>query len=215
MALSQAALQKKKQKKQQKRKTTIANKNQKMIILEQTPFLQRGEIYQCWRMTKEPNEGIEQIIISRYIPTTDSVVVVGFLVDSYCLGVKNIFIREEDKYSFNDLLRKLSSAFDGEMRLVSSELAKKYILSAVEYAKSLGINPYHEYASAKMVFADVNASACNEAFVFGKDGKPLLIGGPNDSEKQLKLWLKALEQSCEIGGFDYILPVGGNSNYFE
>jgi hypothetical protein len=43
----------------------------------------------------------------------------------------------------------------------------------------------------------------------------LLIGGPNDSEKQLKLWLKALEQSCEIGGFDYILPVGGNSNYFE
>jgi hypothetical protein len=206
MALSQAAIQKKKQKKQQKRKAAVQSKLHKITQLQQTPLLQRGEIYECWVSPGILDDtGLGHVIFSRLIPATGGIIMVDFLVDVHCLGVKNTLVREESQYSYAQLLEVLRDGLGNDLEEVEPALAKKLVLDAVAYAQSLGIAPYVDYNRVKDVFADIDETACQTEFAFGCEGKPRLITGPNDTPKQIKTWLKSLSDSCGADGFHYMI----------
>jgi hypothetical protein len=46
-----------------------------------------------------------------------------------------------------------------------------------------------------------------ETFSFGKDGKPFLMSGPNDSRTRIRRILDTLVKHAGPDGFDYIIRV--------
>jgi hypothetical protein len=130
-----------------------------------------------------------------------------FLIDRYCLGVKDAFARILNRAEYDStLVRKVRSKFPTTD--VSPAKARKIVEAAVEYASGLGFPPPADYQVAKLIFGDIDAGECTEEFEFGKNGKPLFINGPNDTIERCNLIQKTLERTQGPGGFEFIIRLG-------
>ena len=134
-----------------------------------------------------------------------SLAIGGFLVDAYCLGVKDAFFRELDD---EDLDRFLNGArATAPLASVEPAYARKLLRDAAAYAQSLGLPPHADYAAVEPLFGDADAGACDVEFHFGHEGKPFYIPGPTESPTQIRQRLERLRRTLGDGGFDYIVPV--------
>ena len=150
--------------------------------------------------------------LSRQLP--NGLIAFGvFLVDRYCLGVKNALADVTSQSTYDqEIARKMRSEFTSKE--LPPAAARKLIESAVEYARSLGFSPHTDYHKAKLIFGDIDAGQCTEGFEFGKDDKPLFIAGPHDSPERCRQIMKTLTESCGQGGFDYLIPLTDPSKIF-
>ena len=203
MPLSPQALQKKRQKKQHKRSVKIKSRTSELGILSRQLTLQAGDIYDAWVSSHLEDTGIGQVIVSR--KSNHQIVMVGFLVDVYCLGVKSVLARQETPTSYPYLIKNIS--LSTPLTPIDAAYAKKLVLGAVSYAASVGIDPHADYYKYKSIFDDVDAAECLTKFNFGKDGKPFLIAGPHNSPTQIKMWIRNLQNKCGDGAFDYLIEV--------
>jgi hypothetical protein len=155
------------------------------------------------------DEGLGQILVSRNIPN-GTVGFAIFLVDVYCLGVKDAYAGIHSRLDYDEkVYDDMRSRF--EIISVKPEYVRKLIEGAVQYADSIGLPPHPDYRTAKLIFGDISAESCSEEFVYGKDGKPLFITGPNDDEFRCKHILKTINALCGPGNFHNILPVDETS----
>jgi hypothetical protein len=117
-----------------------------------------------------------------------------FLVDSFCLGVKNALyaIMEPDKYrvQMENFLHMSGEQFVPR----SPEYARKLVETATAYASELGFDPHPDYRMAKLIFGEVEASACEERFVFGRGDQPVYMPGPGDTPAIQRRVLQQLEK---------------------
>jgi hypothetical protein len=151
-------------------------------------------------------QGMGWVLLSRLLPN-GSVAAVVFLVDRYCLGVKNVIVEIMGRFTYDSkLLRQMLGRFESEE--VAPAKVRKFIEDAVAYAQKLGFSPHPDYQTAKLIFGDIDASACHETFEFGKDGKPFFISGPSDTPARSRQIYNTLLRSCGPGNFDYLLQVG-------
>lgn len=109
----------------------------------------------------------------------------SFLVDPYCLGVKDADWNIISEWEYDRTLRKNQSV--QALHKVAPEFLAKLVYGAVDYAQSIGFAPHPDYHHAKMLLAGIDPSICMETFTFGHDGKPLYINGPNDSLDRMKV----------------------------
>lgn len=152
--------------------------------------------------------GIGHVIIARF-KSGGRVEIGAFLVDTFCLGVKNAFYTQGTRDDLDDILSKIvQNADDLEER--SGAWGRKLVESAVQYAKNLGFSPHRDYKKAARVLGGTNAKDCQETFTFGRDGKPMFIPGQHQSEASCKLVISILTKKLGEDGFDYLLPVGGS-----
>ncbi|MFM9960516.1 MAG: hypothetical protein ACKV2Q_04750 [Planctomycetaceae bacterium] len=130
---------------------------------------------------------------------------VVFLLDVYCLGVKNVVARAEPDHV---AARWLTSLFErtGPWVDVSPEHVRKLVEGSIGYAMSLGLAPHHECAGALLIFGDLDSSRCSTEFTFGRDGKPLFIAGPHDNEARIYEILTTLKRTIGAEQMDYVLP---------
>lgn len=132
-----------------------------------------------------------------------------FLIDTYCLGIKDaFFIKDFDMESFR------SRNAEADMTTVSPEHALKLIFDATAYAKNIGFEPSSETGLCKLIFGNVDPTTCTEEFVFGRNGKPTYINGPNDSPEKQRSILATLEKLGQ-GNFDFILSDAGGPQYLS
>jgi len=165
-------------------------------------------ILHCWITDSVEKEGIGWVVLSRELPH-GSVAVVSFLVDRYCLGVKDVFAEILLRPAYDSkYLRKMTT--DMPSRNVAPAEARKLLEEAVAYARGIGLSPHPDYAKTMVLFGNVNAADSDARFEFGKDGKPLFIGGPNDSLERCKQIVAILSKTCGSGQFDYIVPLAGS-----
>jgi len=76
--------------------------------------------------------------------------VCGYLVDVYCLGVKDVLgPRVVDEPRLDGFTRSFFSAFDRPPLAAPIELAQHLVLGSVEYARSLGFEPAADFAAAR------------------------------------------------------------------
>ncbi|CAN5442637.1 hypothetical protein BH23VER1_BH23VER1_34980 [soil metagenome] len=151
-------------------------------------------------------DGIGEVVISRF-KVSGAAEIGVFLVDVYCLGVKNGFFTKCGPEEHEPLLDKV---FGGRERVaLSPACARKLVESSVAYAAKLGLPPHRDYKSASRVLGGINGEDCDTEFTFGKDGMPFYIQGPNDSPAFAERVLALLQQHCGEGKFHYIL--GGDS----
>lgn len=155
-----------------------------------------SELFKC---------GIGHVLVSRFKP--EGRVEVGvFLVDVYCLGVKNAFFTllhtsEYEERLLRDIFRQGSEA-------LSAACARKLVEDAVAYARALGIEPHRDYKQAARVFGGISTDECQSAFTFGKDGKPFYVQGPHDSPATAERIIKILHAKCGEGKFHYLMALG-------
>lgn len=139
--------------------------------------------------------------------TRNGAVASVFLIDMYCLGIKDaFFIKDFDMESFR------SRYAEAEMTTVSPEYALKLILDATAYAENIGFEPSSETGLCKLIFGNVDPTTCTEEFVFGRNGKPTYTNGPNDSPEKQRSILDTL-QKLGHGNFDFVLGDAGGPQY--
>ncbi|MEV7802762.1 helix-turn-helix domain-containing protein [Microbispora sp. NPDC088329] len=133
----------------------------------------------------------------------DKLSVCAYLVDVYCLGVKHT--RGPDVMSEVELHRFLPKWFRiyaHGWREAPLDLVRHLVFGAVDYARDLGFEPATDLAGA----ADhLGAWEDKSAIVFGKDGRPLYLAGPNEDVRHV---VKTLER--RVGpppNFDFFAPV--------
>ena len=145
--------------------------------------------------------GIGQLVFARRRPD-GRIACAIFLVDTYCLGVKNAFWRIMSEWEYDKMVRQVSSK--GTLKTVAPETLAKIVLESVAYAQSFGLPAHPDFRHARMLLAGIDAAKCTDIFHFGKDGKPFYINGPNDSPEKIKVIIQRLEAS----GGKFIVGMG-------
>lgn len=116
--------------------------------------------------------GLGTVVLSRTLPG-DRVAAAVLLVDVFALGVKNAFYRV---ISTAEYVGYLATVRNNETPVpIDPACLRKLVEGAVAYARSIGFAPHEEYADAAPLLGDIDPAACATEYVYGKDGKPLLI----------------------------------------
>ena len=168
-------------------------------------------ILHCCMREELWEKGIGEVLISRSLPN-GNVAFAVFLVDVYCLGVKDAYSGIRSRLEYEDTLygkiRRQS-----EIVSVKAEYARKLVEGAVQYAEAIGFSPHADYRVAKLIFGDISADSCTEQFVYGRDGKPFFIAGPYDDEYRCRHIVKTMESHCGPGGYHYLLPIDDPASF--
>lgn len=130
-----------------------------------------------------------------------------FLVDSYCLGVKdsNAMLRYNE-WEYSELLKHFK-----DLKKISYEEAHNRIYGAIEFAEEGGISPSRTWQTNQYFLEEDTDEIPLIEYPYGKDGKHLLVA---KSHLEASMYLPILK--ANLGdNFDYIIPYDNEENYDE
>jgi hypothetical protein len=168
-------------------------------------------ILHCWVMTALEDSGMGSVLLSRQ--SGGMVAVAVFLVDRYCLGVKDAFGEVLHRADYD---RRYVPRFQTEhpSRDIAPADARKLLEDAVAYARSIGLHPHADYVKVLPLFGDIDPAQGAATFDFGDRGKPHFIAGPYDSPERIRQILAILEHQCGPDGYYHTIPFG-EEDFFE
>ncbi len=207
MAINPQKRQKQLAKKKAKRKVSVKAKkivNTIGSFLSSHSTVETAPIHECFVPAGLFTVGIGTVFVSRKMPNGD-IRVGSFLLDVFCLGVKNAFFRGFSPYEYQQLHMDINQ--NEKLQPCSPAYVRKLVEDCVDYAKNIGMEAHPDYKEARKIFGDINPEECSEEFVFGKDGKPFYINGPNDTPEKINKIFKMLTKTCGKDGFDYLMEV--------
>lgn len=159
-------------------------------------------LFECMIDEGWQDRGLAQILISRRQPNNKLIFGV-YLVDIYCLGLKNTFCNAN--ISPEEYKRiKLSSFKDTVLIPCLPAKACRIIIGAIEYAKRLGFEPQKDFYLSKFILDGLPDTDCDFTLEFGREGKPFYIAGPDDDFKTI---IDTLRKSVGEGNFDFMAPL--------
>lgn len=202
MALSKKALQKKREKKKRKRQIK-AGAQSKVINTSGSHW----PIYECWVPEDLFENGIGQVVISRKSPE-NKIAFGAYLIDTYCLGVKNCFSQIVDLYEYQDMLER-AQGVGSAMQSAESSYVATLIYQAIQYAARFGLRPHSDYLKASAILKNIPIDHTLE-FTFGKNGKPLYIQGPNESRSDIKRIMHALSSTAGKDNYHFAIEAMDN-----
>ncbi len=144
------------------------------------------------------SSGIGQLVFTRRLPD-GRFALANFLVDVYCLGVKNAYWGIVSEWDLDKLKRKLRGM--GPLHAVTPEQFAKLVFGAVDYAQQFGFVPHPDYRHAKLLLAGIDPTRCTDTFEYGRDGKPFFINGPHDSAEKIKV----IMHKIKLAGGDFLV----------
>lgn len=188
---------KKKQKKQQTGQQFLSPEQ---FMKQRARSLEIGTCYISEEM-KECGEG--HVIVTRR-HTGGRISVAMYLLDIYCLGVKDSFYKlrlEEDE--LEDLL-------DGPLYFheCSYEEVHNWVYGAIAWAEEAGIEPDKSFAITKYMLEEDTDDVPLIEYEFGRDGKHFLIANNN---LEASRYLPLLKKNLGEGKYEFIIK----TNYDE
>ena len=156
--------------------------DQQLGSIEQAKAVSKYPIFECLIGSLWKQNGLASIIITRINPKFSSHVTTShYLVDMFCLGVKDAFIKH--KLSLTEYFAYKTIMIDSNegVENISYENVRSIIFGGLHYAKSLGFPPHKDWHIAQHAI-EPERSYINK-FSFGKDGKPCYIQGPHDHKR--------------------------------
>jgi hypothetical protein len=121
--------------------------------------------------------GLGNLIIARKMPDGQLACAV-FLVDTFCLGVKNALWKIMTQGEFDFACQKLQTE---RLAPVAPGYFAKLIYRAADFGQSCGFPPHRDFRHAQKLLAGIDPSQCLDEFEFGRDGRPLYIRGPSET----------------------------------
>ena len=146
--------------------------------------------------------GIGSVLIARPIPRGQTVMVV-FLLDMYCLGVKDVVFRVGSLADLRELVAKVGRS--SALHPIAPGECRSLVEAAVRYAEGLGLPPHSDYRKVVGIFEGIESLPLADKFLFGKDGKPLFVNGPFDTEARQNMIHRALVKSVGEGNFHFAI----------
>ena len=129
----------------------------------------------------------------------DKVSVCGYLVDVYCLGVKNALGPEiTDEAGLRGFINRFFSGFEAEPLIAPIELACEVVFGSMEYASRLGFDPHPDFPAAQ---GHLGSWTGPSIITFGRNGKPMYVSGPYDNALSV---IRTLERTVGPGNFDFV-----------
>jgi hypothetical protein len=200
--------QKKLAKKSAKRKAQLVDKRAKWRPDSYPPIrAARLPIYECLAPDNLFALGIGNVILSRSLPHGE-LALGTFLVDVYCLGVKNAFYRVVSRQEYALYVGRLSG--NTTLERIHPSCLRKLVEGAVHYARGLGFAPHSDYGRAAKLFGDIDAATCPVRYTYGKDGKPVYFGGPHDSPAQSRRIIDTLTRRLGPDQFHFVTAAGSS-----
>ncbi|GAA0398815.1 hypothetical protein GCM10009541_47310 [Micromonospora gifhornensis] len=125
--------------------------------------------------------GLVSVMVAR--AENGGVTTCGFLVDTYCLGVKNALPPVTSApEEMTGTVAEFFSAYDAEPLQTPLDLARHLVFGAVDYAHSLGFEPHRDFYSAA---PHLGAWEPPSRITFGLNGKPYFQQGPHDNPERI------------------------------
>ena len=132
-----------------------------------------------------------------------NVVVSGYLVDVFCLGVKDTFgpktMADDEWRAF---VPHYFRSFDDPPLPSPLELGQSLVLGAVDYARSLGFEPAPDFSKVR---PHLGEPAGKVPITFGDRGRPTYLNGPRDDVDHI---VATLNKNVGRGNYELVL-VGG------
>lgn len=148
------------------------------------------------------SSGLAVVLVSR-TPGFNRLEVCTYLVDTWCLGVKNALgPRKVSMTGYNDFKNHAYGSFEQDPVAIPLQLAQAIVLGGLDYAAKLGIKPHPDFEQARGLLGTWNGEP---KLNFGRDGKPFYISGPYDNPGQI---FRTLQNTVGEGQFDYIAGLG-------
>jgi len=189
-------------KKKSKNKSPLTISPEKYILTKARSL----PIAECLINEEWKEVGSANIIVSRQ-HKSGNYTLAAFLVDLYCLGVKDTFYRYNISLSeYNEI--KSSYPF----KLTTYNEVHNIIYGAIAYAEDLGIDPHPDFNITQYVLEEDSDDIPFIEYEFGKDGKPFLIVC---SRKEENKYVSVLNKNVGEGNFDYILRADDYDEDYE
>lgn len=145
--------------------------------------------------------GLAGVLVAREHPRiSGNVSWCGYLVDTYCLGVKDAL--GPRALGRNHLARSVDNFFDvfgGAPVAAPGDLARHLVWGAVEYARGLGFEPHHDFRPAAGHLEKLDGPS---AIGFGCDGKPFYIQGPHDDADRI---MRTLDRNAGLDNAHFLV----------
>ena len=190
-----------------KKKSKNKNKGQQQPALSPYRFMREKArtlpIGKCYIAPPDWQEsGMAHVIVTRMRPS-GNLVMGAFLVDTFCLGVKDAGYHENMTPSdFEEYLNNYKRG----MRLeeISYNEAHNIIYGAMAFAEECGIKPAKEFDPAGYILEEDTDEIPLIEYDFGKNGKHFLVVNPDRKEMPYYHILKK-----KLGDdFEYVMPYG-------
>ena len=154
----------------------------------------------CYRSSSLFEVGEGYVIVTRK-HTGGKISFADYLIDTYCVGVKNSFYKlriEEDE--FEDFLNRASE--EDNLIECSYEEAHNIVYGAVEFAGEADIDPDKSFALSRYMLEEDTEDVPLIEYEFGKDGKHFLVASSGfEASKHLPKLKKTYGTD-----FRYIVP---------
>jgi hypothetical protein len=144
--------------------------------------------------------GMGTVVLARGA-TSHHVALSSFLIDTFCLGIKNVMFESVDSEVFEIYM----AATDAGSPIVSVDpsYARKLLRDLAAWSESIGFAPHPDFAAVERVFGDVSVDTSDAVFRFGRDGKPVYIPGPNDTVHLIQRRIEQLQKYVGDDGFGF------------
>ncbi|MDE6324241.1 MAG: DUF1186 family protein, partial [Paramuribaculum sp.] len=146
--------------------------------------------------------GMAHVIVTRVRPS-GNLVMASFLVDTFCLGVKDAGVHENiTPCDFEEYLDNYKNGIGLEE--ISYNEAHNIIYGAMAFAEEGGITPPKEFDPAGYILEEDTDDIPLIEYDFGKNGKHFLVVNPDRKEMSYFHTLKK-----KLGDdFEYVMPYG-------
>lgn len=138
--------------------------------------------------------GLASVLVAR--GNGGDAVVCGYLVDTWCLGVKNALGPEPvPRRKLPEFVGQYYGSYVEPPLPAPLDLSRQLVFGAVAYARGLGFEPHPDFAQASGQLGEWDG-VCD--ITFGRDGVPVYIQGPHDDAGKI---IKTLRRSVGDGNF--------------
>jgi hypothetical protein len=192
----------KRAKKAQRRKQVVAQKRRDELLENALPArvlrATQAPIQHCF-LTEDVFEiGIGTLVVARGA-TQHHVAIGSFLIDVFCLGIKDAMFRRLEGEEFEIYMD--ATDFGSPTISVDPSYARKLLREVAAWSQSIGFAPHRDFTAVERIFGDVSADASEASFQFGRDGKPVYIPGPMDTAPLIRQRVEQLRKHLGDDGF--------------
>jgi hypothetical protein len=148
--------------------------------------------------------GIASIILSKKMPSGKLITGI-YIVDIYCLGLKNTLYKFAlDLSGYKELIEDIG----GNYKLTECSLADAHniIYGAIDFAEASGFKPQKDFRVTEYLLDPDLIDDGIDRLEFGKDGKPFYCAGPYDDVAGI---MQTLKRNVGKENFDYVIGENG------
>lgn len=193
-----------------KRKSKHRNKGSQKTRIPPERFMREKTralpIGKCYITPDWKKSGSALVIVTRIRPSGNLVMGV-FLVDTFCVGVKDAHYRENiPELEFGEYIEKYKNG--PGLEEISYNEAHNIIYGAIAFAEEGGVRPSKEFGIAGYVLEEDTDEVPLIEYEFGKNGRHFLV--INSAWREMH-YLRTLEKTLG-GDFEYVMEDGDWGN---